>query len=126
VVRASIVRPHSHRLVYLNAMAASAARSSSASENSYGSLRADFNAAYKKMTDSSREFNAVLMTHPAGLSAEAQQARKDGAARAYEDAHEQFMAAVTKLNEFMIARIISSRAALPPPRLTVARKEAAL
>jgi hypothetical protein len=93
-------------------MAASAADSRPAKEICYVSLRADFDAAYKRMMDSSREFNAILMTVPAGLSLEAQQARKDSAAQAYEDAHERFIAAVGKLNKFMIGQIISSRAAL--------------
>ena len=95
-------------------MAVSVVDSRSASQNTYGSLRADFDAAYKKMMDSSREFNAILMTVPAGLSPEAHQARKNSAAQTYEDAHERFMAAVAKLHEFMIGRIISSRAALQP------------
>jgi hypothetical protein len=107
-------------------MTASTANSSPASESRYGSLRADFDAAYKKMTDASREFNAVLMTVPVGLSPEAQQARKQAAGCAYQEAHERFMTAVAKLNEYMISRIISSRAALQSPRLTVARKETAI
>lgn len=86
----------------------------SASQNRYGCLRADFDAAYKKMMDSSREFNAVLVTVPAGLSPDERQARKGHAAQVYEDAHEQFMAAVAKLHEFMVRQIILSRAALQP------------
>jgi hypothetical protein len=95
-------------------MAAIAVDSSSDNANIYRSLRVDFDTAYKKMMDSSREFNAVLMCVPARLSSEEWQARKDSAAHAYEDAHEQFMAAVAKLNGFMIGQIISSRAALQP------------
>jgi hypothetical protein len=95
-------------------MAVSAVDSRSTNQSRYGCLRAEFDAAYKRMMDSSREFNAILMTVPAGLSPEAQQARKDSAAQQYEDAHERFMAAVAKLNQFMISQIISSRAALQP------------
>ncbi len=93
-------------------MAAIAVDSRSANADLYRSLRVDFDTAYRKMTDSSREFNAVLMCVPAGLSPEEWQARKDGAARAYEDAHEQFMAAVAKLHEFMVGQIISSRSTI--------------
>ncbi len=96
-------------------MAAIALDSRSAGENSYGSLRADFDSAYKRMMESSREFNAVLMTVPLGLSPAEHRARKDSAAQEYEVAHERFMVAVAKLNEFMIRQIISSRAALQPP-----------
>jgi hypothetical protein len=105
-------------------MAARALDSRSAGENSYGSLRADFDAAYKRMTDSSREFNAVLMTVPAGLSPEENRARKDGAAQAYEVAHERFLAAVAKLNEFMIGQIISSRAGIQVAPTVIDRESA--
>jgi hypothetical protein len=88
------------------------AADSSPNANLYRSLRVDFDIAYRRMMDSSREFNAVLMCVPAGLSPEEWQTRKDRAALAYEDAHEQFMAAVAKLNEFMVGQIISSRATL--------------
>jgi hypothetical protein len=99
-------------------MAATAVHSRPEKEQRYGSLRADFDAAYKKMMASSREFNAVLVNVPAGLSPEEQQARKNSAAQAYEDAHARFMSAVAKLNEFMIGQIISSRSTLHlvPPR----------
>lgn len=106
-------------------MAVSAVDSRSAAHSRYSYLRADFDAAYKKMMDSSREFNAILMSVPAGLSPEAQQARKNAAAQAYEDAHERFMAAVAKLNEFMIGQIISSRAALQPVSSPAYRKPVA-
>jgi hypothetical protein len=94
--------------------AASAVDSISTGRNRYGTLRMEFETAYKKMMDTSREFNSVLMTVPAGLSAEERQVRKENAARAYEEAHERFMAAVAKLHEYMIGHIISSRAALQP------------
>jgi hypothetical protein len=93
-------------------MTASALDSRSASENLYRSFRADFDVAYKKMTDSSREFNAVLMDVRADLPPEERRARTDRAAQAYQDAHDQFMAAVAKLSEFMIAQIVSSRSAI--------------
>jgi hypothetical protein len=93
-------------------MTASTLESRSASENLYRSFRADFDAAYKKMTDSSREFNAVLMDVTADLSPEERRARTDRAAQAYQDAHDQFMAAVAKLSEFMIAQMIASRSAI--------------
>jgi hypothetical protein len=93
-------------------MTATAANSGSARENIYRSLRADFDAAYKNMTDASREFTAVLMTVPSGLSPQEQQVRKDSAAQAFEDAHDRFMAAVAKLNKFMIGQIISSRSTI--------------
>ena len=96
-------------------MSASAIDFRSVSENRYQSLRVDFDAAYRKMRDSSREFSAILMTVPAGLSPEERQARKDAAALAYEEAHERFMAAVAKLNQFMVAQIIASRSKLQPP-----------
>jgi uncharacterized protein YukE len=93
-------------------MAASAADSRSANESLYRSLRADFDAAYKNMTDASREFNAVLMDVTAELSPEQRRARTDCAAQAYQDAHERFKAAVSKLTEFMIGHIISSRSTI--------------
>jgi len=93
-------------------MAASELSPRSAVESHYHSLRADFDAAYRKMMDLSREFNAVLMTVPAGLLPEERQTRKRRAAQAYEAAHEEFLAAVARLHRFMIDRIISSHDAL--------------
>jgi len=93
-------------------MTASAVDSRSASENLYRSLRADFEAAYKNMTDASKEFTAVLMNVRAELSPEERRARTDSAAQAYQDAHEQFTAAVRKLNAFMIGHIVSSRSTI--------------
>jgi hypothetical protein len=93
-------------------MTATAADSRSASENIYRSLRADFDAAYKNMTDASREFTAVLMDVAAERSSEERRARTDSAAQAYEDCHDRFMAAVAKLNKFMIGQIISSRSTI--------------
>ena len=95
-------------------MAALAIGSRSANENCYRSLRAEFDCAYKEMMDSSREFTAVLMNARAELSPEERRARKDKAVQAYEDAHERFMVAVRKLNEFMIGQMISSRSAIQP------------
>jgi|SRR5271169_4729531 len=86
--------------------------SRSASEDLYRALRADFDAAYKEMTESSREFNAVLMDVTAGLSPEERRERNASAAQAYEDSHERFMHAVRKLNEFMVDRIIASRSTI--------------
>ncbi len=63
-------------------MAASELSPKSAVESHYRSLRDDFEAAYKKMTDLSREFNAILTTVPAELSPEERQARKKRAAEA--------------------------------------------
>jgi hypothetical protein len=93
-------------------MAASAMDSRSESESRYGLLRADFDAAYKSMTDSSREFSAVLMDVTAELSPEERRARTDSAGQAYEAAHERFMAAVAKLSKFMIGQMISSRSSI--------------
>ena len=97
-------------------MAASELSPKSAVESHYHSLRADFDTAYRKMMDLSREFNAVLTTVPAGLSLDERQARKSRAAQAYETAHEEFLAAVARLHKFMIDRIIASRDALQPAR----------
>jgi hypothetical protein len=93
-------------------MTATAADSRSASESIYRSLRADFDAAYKNMTDTSRQFTAVLMDVAAERSSEERRARTDSAAQAYEDSHDRFMAAVAKLNKFMISQIISSRSSI--------------
>jgi hypothetical protein len=95
-------------------VAARAINSASASQSHYHSLRADFDAAYRRMMDLSREFNAVLITVPAELSPEERQARKNRAAKAYEDAHDQFLAAVARLHRFMIDRIVSAHGALQP------------
>lgn len=95
-------------------MSASPVVSSSNGQNRYHSLRADFDAAYKKMMDLSREFNAILMTVPVGLSVEARQARKENAARAYEEAHERFLATVGTLHEYMLGQIVASRCSLQP------------
>jgi len=95
-------------------MAASELSPKSAIESHYHSLRADFDAAYRKMMDLSREFNAVLTTVPAGLSLEQRQARKNLAAQSYEAAHEEFLAAVARLHRFMIDRIVSSHNILQP------------
>jgi hypothetical protein len=99
-------------------MTASAAESRSANENLYRSLRVDFAAAYKNMTDASREFSAVLMNVTAEVSPEERRAHTDCAAQAYQDAHEKFTVAVRKLNDFMIGQIVSSRSSihLVPPR----------
>ncbi len=96
--------------------ATSAINSVSATQNRYHELRADFEAAYKKMMDLSREFNTVLIIVPAELSPEERHTRKSRAAQAYEEAHEQFMAAVARLHRFMIDRIVSSHDALQPVR----------
>jgi hypothetical protein len=93
-------------------MAALAMDSRSASEDSYRSLLAEFDSAYKEMMDSSREFNSVLMNVPDGLSPEEQRARNNRAAQAYEDARVRFMAAVASLNQFRIGQMISSRSAI--------------
>src|SRR5580658_8416952 len=93
-------------------MAASALDSRSASENLYRSLRANFDFAYKNMTDASKEFNAVLMDVTAELSPEQRRARTDSAAQAYQDAHGRFMSAVAQLTEFMIGNIVSSRSTI--------------
>lgn len=115
VVRASdCPLPIATGIVYLTTMAASELSPRSAVESHYHSLRADFDAAYRKMTDLSREFNAVLMTPPSELSPQERQARKGRAAQAYEAAHEEFLAAVARLHRFMIDRIIASHDALQP------------
>jgi predicted metal-dependent hydrolase len=101
--------PKARTPVYLKIMIASAVGPRSASENLYRSLHADFDAAYKNMTDSSREFSAVLMDVTAELSPEERRSRTDSAAQAYQDAHERFKAAVSKLTEYAIGQIISSR-----------------
>jgi hypothetical protein len=93
-------------------MTATTLESGSASEVLYRALRADFDTAYKDMTDSSRAFNTLLMNVTAGLSPEERRVRNIIAAQTYEDAHERFMDAVRKLHEFMIGRIISSRSTI--------------
>lgn len=95
-------------------MSASPAFTTSDNGSTYHALRADFEAAYRKMTDLSREFNAVLMTVPGGLSPEERQARKERAAQAYEAAHERFLSAVGTLHEYMLSQIIASRCGLQP------------
>ena len=95
-------------------MSASAIDLRSVGENRYETLRLDFDAAYKKMMDSSREFTAILMNPSAGMSPEERRELKEAAACVYEEAHERFMAAVAKLNEFMIAQSIASRSRLQP------------
>jgi|HubBroStandDraft_6_1064221.scaffolds.fasta_scaffold1681543_2 hypothetical protein len=100
-------------------MTATAAGSRAANENLYRSLRLDFAATYKNMTDASREFSAVLMNVTAEISPEERRARTSSAAQAYQDAHEKFTVAVRKLNDFMIAQIVSSRSSIhlvPPHR----------
>jgi hypothetical protein len=100
-------------------MTARAGDSRAASENLYRSLRVDFEATYKKMTDASKEFTAVLMNVGAELSPEQRRARTAIAAQAYQDAHERFTAAVRKLNAFMISHIVASRSTIhlvPPQR----------
>jgi len=100
-------------------MTASTADSRSANENLYRSLRVDFADAYKNMTDASREFSAVLMNVTAEVSPEERRARTGSAGQAYQDAHERFTVAVRKLNDFMIAQIVSSRSSIhlvPPHR----------
>jgi hypothetical protein len=95
-------------------MSASAIDFRSIGENRYETLRLDFDAAYKKMMDSSREFTAILMYPSPGLSPEERRERKDSAALVYEEANERFMAAVARLNEFMISQSIASRSQLQP------------
>lgn len=93
-------------------MSAIAVEPRSANGNRYHSLRVEFEAAYKAMMDSSREFNSVLMNVADGLSPEDQRERNDRAAQAYEDARVRFMAAVANLNQFRIGQMISSRSAI--------------
>jgi hypothetical protein len=104
--------PKARRLVYIKKMTARAADSRAASENLYRSLRVDFEAGYRNMTDASKEFTAVLMDVRAELSPEERRARTASAAQAYQDAHERFTAAVRKLNAFMIGQIVSSRSTI--------------
>jgi hypothetical protein len=71
------------------------------------------------MTDASREFSAVLMNVTAEVSPEERRARAASAGQVYQDAHEKFTVAVRKLNDFMIAQIVSSRSSIhlvPPHR----------
>jgi len=94
--------------------AAFAVDSRAANENRYHCLRADFEAAYRNMTASSRAFNAVLMDVTAGLSEDERRARNEVAAQSYHDAHQGFLMAVRMLHDFMIAQIVSSHSVHPP------------
>jgi hypothetical protein len=93
-------------------IAAIAVDSRSAKDNRYSYLRCEFDAAYKNMMESSREFNAILMNVTAELSPEQRRAQANQAAQVYEHARERFMAAVTTLHEFTICQIVSSRSTI--------------
>jgi hypothetical protein len=98
--------------VYRKIMTATVLDSRTANATRYISLRAEFDTAYRNLMDSSREYSAVLMSIPPGLSLEERQVRIDTAAHLYEDAQQRFADAVTNLNRFMINQIISSRSAI--------------
>ena len=79
-------------------------------EGLYRVLRAEFDAAYEGMKNSSREFSGILMMLPGVLCPEERKTRKDAAAQAYEDAHQHFLASVRDLNDFLLGHMISSGA----------------
>jgi hypothetical protein len=84
----------------------------SASESQYRYLLANFDAAYRNMKSSSEHFNTALAEVSGGLPQHEARSRIDQAGRAFENAREEFMLAVAKLNEFLIGRIISSRSTI--------------
>jgi hypothetical protein len=84
----------------------------SASGSQYGILLANFDAAYRTMKNSSEDFNNALAEVSTGQYQHEGRSRIDYAGRAYEDAREEFMFAVAKLNEFLIGQIISSRSSI--------------
>jgi hypothetical protein len=89
-----------------------AAEPRSGGDSPYRTLLANFEAAYRNMRSSSEDFNNALAEVSAGLNEHAGRTRIDEAGRAYEEARDEFMYAVAKLNEFLIAQIISSRSTI--------------
>jgi hypothetical protein len=83
-----------------------------ASQSQYRTLLADFDAAYRQLKELSEDFNNALAEASAGQYQHEGRSRIDYAGRAYEDAREEFMFAVRKLNEFLIGQIVSSRSSI--------------
>jgi len=87
-------------------------RSASESQCRYRTLLANFDAAYRNMKSSSEDFNNALAEVSGGLPQHEAKSRIDQAGRAFENAREEFMFAVAKLNAFLIGQIISSRSSI--------------
>jgi hypothetical protein len=84
----------------------------SASESQYRILLAHFDAAYRNLKEASETFNNTLAEFSAGQYQYEGRSRIDYASRAHEDAREEFMLAVTELNQFLINQIVSSRSTI--------------
>jgi hypothetical protein len=84
----------------------------SASQSPYRTLLANFDAAYRNMKNSSENFNNALAAVSAGQNQYEGRSRIDYAGRAYEDARDEFMFAVAKLNQFLISQIVASRSTM--------------
>jgi hypothetical protein len=93
-------------------MTAFGAECRSANENQYQTLLADFDAAYRHLKELSEDFNNAVAGVSAGQCQHEGRSRIDYAGRAYEDAREEFMFAVRKLNAFLIGQIVSSRSSI--------------
>jgi hypothetical protein len=89
-----------------------APESRSVNGSQYCILLANFDAAYRNMKNASEDFNNALAEVSGGLAQHEGRSRIEGASRAHENAREEFMFAVAKLNEFLIGQIISSRSTL--------------
>ena len=78
----------------------------------YRTLLASFDAAYRNKKKSSEDFNKTLLEFSAGPPSDEGRSHIDRASTAYEDAREEFMLAMAKLNEFLIGQIVSSRSTI--------------
>jgi hypothetical protein len=91
-----------------------------ASESAYGALLANVNAAYRNLKNASEDCANALADVPGVPPHDPGISRIARASRAYEDAREEWLLAVAKLNDFMISELISSRSTIPrgsPPPL---------
>jgi hypothetical protein len=80
----------------------------------YKTMLADFQYKLAVMKSYSAAFNTLLVGDSTGLSENERVERISDAANAYEDAREQFVAASSKLHDFMIRDIIASRPYIEP------------
>ena len=67
------------------------------------------------MQSLSEAFTNTVMEFAATASHNGAKSRVESAAAAYEQAREEFLAAVARLNDYMLNEIISTRSSMPEP-----------
>lgn len=84
----------------------------SAPANAYAIVLAAFDEAYRNMKTCSGNIQALLSERNVGLAGPELRARIASAGQAYETARAECIIASAKLNQYLIAKIVSSRPAI--------------